>query len=44
MLIARGGRERTEAEFRTLLGSAGFRLDRVLPTALEFSVIEASPA
>ena len=44
MLIARGGRERTEAEFRALLGSAGFRLDRVLPTALEFSVIEASPA
>ena len=44
MLVARGARERTEAEFRALLGLAGFRIDRILPTALEFSVVEASPA
>jgi hypothetical protein len=43
MLVARGGRERTEAEFRALLESTGFRIDRIVPVALEFSVIEASP-
>jgi hypothetical protein len=43
MLVARGGRERTEAKFRALLESTGFRIDRIVPVALEFSVIEASP-
>jgi orsellinic acid C2-O-methyltransferase len=43
MLVARGGRERTEAEFRALFDSTGFRIDRIVPVALEFSVIEASP-
>jgi hypothetical protein len=43
MLVARGGRERTEAEFRALFESTGFRIDRIVPVALEFSVIEASP-
>ena len=44
MLIACGGRERTEAEFRALLAAAGFRLARVFPTASATSVIEAVPA
>jgi hypothetical protein len=38
-----GGAERTEAEFRALFESTGFRIDRIVPVALEFSVIEASP-
>ncbi|MGD9890938.1 MAG: methyltransferase [Dehalococcoidia bacterium] len=32
MLTLLGGRERTEAEYRELLESAGFRLQRVVPT------------
>jgi O-methyltransferase domain/Dimerisation domain len=32
MLVLFGGRERTEGEFRALLGSAGWTLDRVAPT------------
>jgi hypothetical protein len=45
MLVMTGGRERTEAEFRNLLESAGLRIARIVtapPTA--FSVIEALPA
>ncbi|MGK3970028.1 methyltransferase [Sorangium sp. So ce118] len=44
MLIACGGRERTEPEFRALLAAAGFRLARVFPTASATTVIEAVPA
>jgi len=43
MLVLTGGKERTEAEFRELLASSGFRLNRVLPTAAGISVIEAMP-
>ena len=43
MLVELGGRERTEAEFRDLLAGAGFRLTRVLPTEVQFSIIEAIP-
>jgi hypothetical protein len=32
MLLLLGARERTEAEFRELLGRAGFSLSRVVPT------------
>ena len=32
MLVGPGGQERTEAEYRTLLGKAGFRLTRLVPT------------
>ena len=32
MLARVGGRERTESEFRALLGRSGFRLERVIPT------------
>jgi hypothetical protein len=40
MLVEQGGRERTEAEFRDLLAACGFSVARVLPTELEYSVIE----
>jgi len=43
MLVVAGGRERTEDEFRQLLGNAGFRLDRVVPTHSQCSIIEGSP-
>jgi orsellinic acid C2-O-methyltransferase len=44
MLVGPGGRERTEAEFRSLLGAAGLRLTRVLATATNFYVLEAQAA
>jgi hypothetical protein len=43
MLVIPGGQERTEAEYSTLLGKAGFRLNRVVPTASAVSVVEAVP-
>jgi hypothetical protein len=39
----RGGRERTEAEFTTLLSTAGLTKSRVIPTAVGVSLIEAVP-
>jgi hypothetical protein len=39
-----GGRERTEEEYRALLGDAGFRLTRIVPMASPASIIEAEPA
>ena len=44
MLVVPGGQERTEAEYASLLGKAGFRLSRVVPTASVVSVVEAVPA
>jgi len=44
MLVMPGGQERTEAEYASLLGKAGFRLSRVVPTASAVSVVEAVPA
>ncbi len=41
MLVFPGGQERTEAEYASLLGKAGFRLTRVVPTASAVSVVEA---
>jgi cyclopropane fatty-acyl-phospholipid synthase-like methyltransferase len=38
-----GGMERTESEFRELLGKAGFRLSRVIPMNAPQWVIEALP-
>jgi hypothetical protein len=43
MLVGPGGQERTESEYRALLGKAGFRLTRVVPTASPVSVVEAIP-
>lgn len=41
MLAIPGGQERTEAEYRELLGKAGFRLERVVGTDSAASVVEA---
>jgi hypothetical protein len=44
MLVANGaGQERTEAEYAELLDKAGFRLERIIPTASAVSVVEAYP-
>ncbi len=43
MMLGTGGCQRTEAEFRTLLASSGFVLTKVIPTSLEYSVLEAVP-
>ena len=43
MLIGPGGRERTKSEFSKLLECTGFRLEKLVPAALHFSVIEAVP-
>ena len=41
MLVGLGGRERTEKEFRTLLGETGFQVNAVLPAGPVFSVVES---
>jgi len=41
MLGVTGGRERTRSEYEALLASAGFRLERVIPTPSQYSVAEA---
>jgi C-methyltransferase len=43
MLLGANGRERTAGEYRALLGRAGFRMTRVVPTASPFSLVEAKP-
>ena len=43
MLVLTGGRERSTDEYRKLLASAGFRLNKTFPTAAQFAVIEAFP-
>ncbi len=43
MLILTGGRERSTDEYRELLASTGFRLNRIVPTASHFAIIEAFP-
>ncbi len=40
LLLNKGGRERTEQEFRTLFQDAGLELSRIIPTASMFSIIE----
>jgi len=42
MLIATGAKERTEAEFRVLLASAGFHVTKIVPVAGTFSLMEAT--
>ena len=41
MLVYAGGRERTADEFRELLGTSGFEISQVIPTAASVCVIEA---
>jgi hypothetical protein len=43
MFLNPGGRERTEAELRDLLGRAGLRLTRVMPMPSPQAVTEAEP-
>ncbi len=43
MLVFSGGRERTEAEYRTLLEAAGFKIKNILPADFGINIIEASP-
>jgi hypothetical protein len=42
MLVLLGGRERSGQDFASLLGRAGYRIERIIPTAGLFSVIEAA--
>jgi hypothetical protein len=41
MLVALAAKERTEAQFKTLLKAAGLRVTRIIPVGMTFSVIEA---
>jgi len=41
MLLMPGGRERTEPEWRELMGNAGFEITRIVPMQAAESVIEA---
>jgi hypothetical protein len=41
MLVITGGRQRTEAQYRALLATAGFELTCVVPTSSDRSVFEA---
>ena len=41
MLVMTGGQERTQTEYGALLATAGFRLNRVVPTGSPFHVLEA---
>jgi ubiquinone/menaquinone biosynthesis C-methylase UbiE len=43
MLVALGGRERSEREYEALLARSGFALIRTAPIGFEFSLIEAAP-
>ena len=43
MLVLPGGQERTPEEYKDLLGKAGFRLERIVPTPSPVGVVEAVP-
>lgn len=43
LMTNHGGKERTEAEYGTLLESAGLSMARIVPTATPWSLIEAVP-
>jgi hypothetical protein len=43
LVVAPGGRERTETEYRALLAEAGLSLTRVIPIAGPMSIIESQP-
>ena len=40
MLVATGGRQRSEAEFRSLQAAAGFKLTRIIPTPARLAIVE----
>lgn len=41
MLAVTGGRERTSSEYGALLAASGFRVEQVIPTPSQYSVVEA---
>jgi hypothetical protein len=43
MLVGPGGQERTPSEYAELLGQAGFKMTKVVPTASAVSIVEAVP-
>jgi hypothetical protein len=43
MLVAPGGRERTQEEFAALFAAAGFRVAGIVATGTRMSVIEGEP-
>jgi hypothetical protein len=43
MMVRTGGRNRTELEFRKLLGATGFHLSRLIPTPAGLDIVEALP-
>ena len=43
LVLTPGGRERTEADFRSLFKAGGFRLTRIIPTPTLFKIIEGKP-
>jgi len=44
MMLVVGGRERTEEQYAGLFSAAGLRLNRVVPTGHEVSIIEGVPS
>jgi len=44
MLTLLNGRERTEREYKALLSTAGFRLDRTIDVGLKTSILESAAA
>ena len=44
MLVIPGGKERTGSEYRDLFQQSGFKLQRIIPTAAEVSILEAVKA
>jgi O-methyltransferase domain len=44
MMLITGGRERVASEFEALFSTAGFRLERLLPTRAPFSIIVGAPS
>jgi len=42
LMLVIGGRERTEADFRALVATAGFAIARIIPTEAS-SIIECRP-
>ena len=43
MLVCTGGRQRSEAEFRSLYEAAGFKLTKIVPTLARVAVVEGVP-
>ena len=43
LVLTPGGKERTEAEFRSLFKAGGFQLTRIIPTPTLFKIVEGKP-